>query len=74
MHYQEYSKLISMEKIKKFIKVFDFSIVCLALGIYLVTTANFILGTLVGIVNIGFWGILILWAIFKIYINPAIKH
>ena len=63
-----------MEKIKKFIKVFGLSILLLAFGIYILNTADSILGTVIGIVNIGFWGILILWAIFKIYINPTIKE
>jgi hypothetical protein len=58
-----------MEKIKKFIKGFGLSTLFILLGIYILNTTDSILGTIIGFANIAFFGILIIWAIFKIYKN-----
>ena len=54
-----------MKKIKAFIP----SILLLIFGIYILSTADSLLGKIIGIVNIAFWSLLITWAIFKIYKN-----
>jgi hypothetical protein len=58
-----------MGKIKSIIKGFGLSALFVLLGIYILNTTNSILETIIGIANIAFFGILILWAIFKIYKN-----
>ena len=54
-----------MKKIKAFIP----SILLLIFGIYILNTADSLLGKIIGIANIVFWSLLITWAIFKIYKN-----
>ena len=56
-----------MEKKLNLIKAFIPSILFIILGIYILKITDSILGTIIGISNIAFFGILIFWAIFKIY-------
>ena len=58
-----------MEKIKNILKGFGLSTFCILLGIHILNATDSILGKIIGIANISFFGILILWAIFKIYEN-----
>jgi ABC-type methionine transport system permease subunit len=59
----------NMEKTLNLIKAFIPSILFIILGIYILKITDSILGTLIGISNIAFFGILIIWATFKIYKN-----
>ena len=58
-----------MRKTLNLIKAFVPSILFIVLGIYILKITDSILGTIIGISNIAFFGILIIWAIFKIYKN-----
>ena len=68
-----HSKLKNMKKIKNIINGFGLSSLFIILGIYILKTTDTVLGTVIGIANIGFFGILILWAIFRMYKNSTIK-
>ena len=58
-----------MEKIEKLIKAFGLSILFILLGFYLINSTDTILGKVIGIASISFFGILILWGIFRIFKN-----
>jgi hypothetical protein len=58
-----------MKKKINLIKAFIPSILFIIFGIYILKIKHDILGTIIGISNIAFFGILIIWAIFKIYKN-----
>ena len=58
-----------MTKTLNLIKAFTPSIFFIILGIYILKITDSILGTIIGISNIAFFGILIIWGIFKIYKN-----
>jgi hypothetical protein len=49
-----------MKKIKSIIKGFGLSTLFILLGIYILNTTDSILGTIIGIANIAFFGILII--------------
>ncbi len=69
IHYETHSKSKNMEKIKYITKGFGLSMLFILLGIYILNTIDSILGTIVGITNISFFGILIPWIIFRMYKN-----
>lgn len=54
-----------MGKIKSIIKGFGLSILFILMGVYILNITDSILGTIIGVSNISFFGILILWATFK---------
>ena len=59
----------NMRKTLNLIKAFIPSILFIILGIYILKITDSIIGTIIGISNIAFFGILIIWAIFKICKN-----
>ena len=54
-----------MEKLIKLLQGFGFSILFVLLGIYILNTNDTLLGKIIGISCIVFFGVLLIWAIFK---------
>lgn len=58
-----------MLRFKKLLKGLGLSILIILLGIYILNSTDSILEKVIGIANIGFFGILIIWGIFKLVKN-----
>lgn len=69
----ELTKIENMKKLLHILKRFGLSFLFIVLGIYILNTTNSILGTVIGVANIVFFGVLILWAIFKMYKDRMVK-
>jgi hypothetical protein len=63
-----------MEKILNFLKGFGLSILFVLLGIYILKTNDTLLGNIIGISCIVFFGILMLWGIFKMIKKSKIQE
>tara|TARA_R110001592_G_scaffold293538_1_gene563173 strand:+ start:673 stop:864 length:192 start_codon:yes stop_codon:yes gene_type:complete len=54
-----------MEKLLSILKGFGFSLLIVSLGIYILKTNETLLGQIIGISCVVFFGTLMLWGIFK---------
>jgi hypothetical protein len=62
-----------MKKLLRILKGFGLSFLFIVLGIYILNTTDSIFGTIIGIANIVFFGVILLWAMFKMYKDRVVK-
>jgi hypothetical protein len=62
-----------MKKLLHILKGFGLSFLFITLGIYILNTTDSIFGTIIGIANIVFWGVIIIVVFYKTITNSIKK-